>query len=638
MTGFDYTSIVKDNNIKFKSLNLVSPDIKITKTRQSTGNKGKGGSPVSFGEIFSEHLNITNAGIEYINKINDSHLKSSFILLDIEGLASDKEYNINAKKVLLEKPVISLTSSNVPDIQPTKNKKNPISFNNKIKIGELEISDLLADIHRSDLELISSVSSFKMKGLNKSKAAFNLNDADIIKPFVRLTQYSVSQQDSTDQPEDKKTIYEKIGNFAEIIHIKRFNLIDADLDYKNMINGKLNNNRQVNSTDMNFTDLYVNTNEKTFKLGDIDFRSKNLDFPLDNGFYTLKIGDINLNKSNKSLDVNHIRLTSTYPKEEFAYRHPKHTDWFDVTVGNIHADGADISGYFKNNVLNIDGLYINDITLLNFKNRKIDVEHKVMPLVYEPLQKLPVKLNITDFDVKNFNVVYEELAPKGSVPGKISISDLNGKFSGFTNIESDSNRFIRLDADGKLMGTGYFTAVWEIPVAPSNDQFLLSAHLTNFDLRDMNDIITPLAPARVETGTLNDLIFGTIATSKKADVSMTFLYNDLKLNMLKNKNGEQVPNGFLSKLINWVVRDDNPKNGKNEHIRESHISIERDPEHSTFNYFWQILRPPLIETIGVSRGKQKMISNISGFISKVKGIFNPKKNNNESEENLHDSD
>lgn len=632
MNGFDYTSAVKNKEINVQSFKLVSPDIKITDAGKPKEKKGKKNGPADFGKIFLGILNITNARVEYVDKNKDTRLKSNIDLLDIENLIADNQYNISVNKVVLKRPAFSLTEPETAAGQSPKiEEKQTFTFNNKIKIGELDITDLSANIKRSDLDLNSSVTSFILKGLDRKSSSFSLDDITIVKPFLHLTQYAISQPDSASGSSEEKGIYDKIKDLAEIVHIKNFNITEADLDYKNMLNGQLKHNRQINSTDLSFTDLYVNAKEHTFSLGDIDFRSKNLDFPVDNGFYTLKIGDINLSKSNRSLEINSVKLESAYPKEEFAYLHPTHKDWFDVSVGNIHADGLDIPGYFKNKILNITGLYINDVTLLNLKNRKIEVEHKVMPLVYEPLHKMPVKLNISDFDVKNFNVIYEELAPKGTVPGKISITDLNGRFSGFTNIVSTPNQFIRLDADGNLMGTGHFTAVWEIPVDSLNDQFLLSAHVTGFDLKDMNQIITPLAPARVESGTLKDMIFGTIATSKGADVSMTFLYNDLKIDVLKNKDGEQVTNGFFSKLVNWVIRDDNPKDGKNNKVRESHISIERDPEHSTFNYFWQILRPPLVESIGVSQGKQKLISNISGFISKVKGIFSSKKKDNEAD-------
>lgn len=59
--------------------------------------------------------------------------------------------------------------------------------------------------------------------------------------------------------------------------------------------------------------------------------------------------------------------------------------------------------------------------------------------------------------------------------------------------------------------------------------------------------------------------------------------------------------------------------------RHSSVSIIRDPYHSTFNYLWQILRLPLIESVGVSKKKQDTAKGIVTFFTKVKNFFRGKK-------------
>ena len=49
-----------------------------------------------------------------------------------------------------------------------------------------------------------------------------------------------------------------------------------------------------------------------------------------------------------------------------------------------------------------------------------------------------------------------------------------------------------LDADGKLMGKGNFTATWKLPVDSLNDRFLLNARLDSFDLTALNELLVPL--------------------------------------------------------------------------------------------------------------------------------------------------
>ena len=38
---------------------------------------------------------------------------------------------------------------------------------------------------------------------------------------------------------------------------------------------------------------------------------------------------------------------------EFAYKQPKHQDWFDVKVGNVRLNDVDIPGYFSTKELRV---------------------------------------------------------------------------------------------------------------------------------------------------------------------------------------------------------------------------------------------------------------------------------------------
>lgn len=339
----------------------------------------------------------------------------------------------------------------------------------------------------------------------------------------------------------------------------------------------------------------------------------------------MKIGKVNLN--NTDLNLEDIHLVSAYPKMEFAYRQPKHQDWFDVKVGRLGLSGIDLPAYFSEKVVRIKNVEVDNAELQNFKNQQIAVPRRIVPMIYSGLQKAPVKMAIDSLRVNNFSVVYEELSKKGIQPGKLFFTEMNGKFSGFTNIVSYPDQYIRLDANGKLMGKGYFTATWQLPVDSLNDRFLLDAHMEDFDLNALNELITPLAFAKVESGKLVDFTFSTEASTKGATVDMLFLYRDLKAEIMKEKNGEVIDNKFLSRLANLVLKHDNPDHPEQGTYspRYSHLTIERDPYHSTFNYLWQILRPALTESVGVSKKVQDVAKGVSGFFTKVKNFFHPGK-------------
>ena len=251
------------------------------------------------------------------------------------------------------------------------------------------------------------------------------------------------------------------------------------------------------------------------------------------------------------------------------------------------------------------------------------MEPHIVPMIYEGFTKGPVRFKIDTASVANFSVVYEELPVKGDKPGKLYFTDMNGQFSGLTNIVSYPEQFIRLHADGNLMGSGHFTATWQLPVDSLYDRFLLDARLDSLDLLSLNEIVKPLAPAEVVSGWARDVVFHMDASSRKGRIRLDFPYRKLKVALLKEKDGETTQKGFLSRLANLVLRDNNPAHPerKDSKLRKVDMEIVRDPYHSTFNYLWQMLRPALVESVGVSKKEQDAALKVAGFFTEGKKRF-----------------
>ncbi|RHJ93577.1 hypothetical protein [Parabacteroides bouchesdurhonensis] len=497
----------------------------------------------------------------------------SFEASGIEGLMTARNYHVNIEKMAFCSETESLKIEQM-FLRPLSS-NTPSAYNIRVSLKALMVDHIIKD-----------------------STMLRLRTINVDSPVIDL---SLSHSACQTKPVSFKRsdLYKSLGNIAEKIVLERFNVSDATLNYAFRGRGDSFHHQRLNTANLIVKGLLVDNRKCTFKLDDIRFSTNNLSFPLDNGYYTLHIGDINL--ADSALNMEHLHLAALYPKMKFAYLQPHHKDWFDVKIDSVSLLGINFSRYFEDNILRIKDVQVKNAVLQNFKNQKIAVPRHVIPMIYSGLQKAPVNLDIQKVEVKNLSVVYEELAKKGTVPGKLFFTDMNGVFSGFTNIISKPDQYIRLDANGKLMGRGYFTAIWLLPVDSLNDRFLLNAHMTNFDLTALNELIEPLAFAEIKSGYLNEMTFSTEATSKGATIDMIFLYTDLRAALLKEKNGELVDKRFLSDLVNLVLKHDNPDKKKRKHNkpRLANVSIIRDPYHSTFNYLWQILRPALMESVGV---------------------------------------
>lgn len=632
--GIDYVLGTAPDKFGFGSVDIISPKLRMVKVRDSANGGTSSGNPRN-PAIMLGKLNITDADAGYMDIRSQDSASFKVDEISLASLQLTDAQELSVGTITIGQPNFyykknSQNGNNGNSSQPASD-----NFLKGLKIGNWKITGLKVELDEPLLKLKSDIPSIDINNIICNSDRFSISDIMVSQPSLDMNQIinSAMLQGQQDDKNNEGGIYDRLKNISNEFTIAKFDVDNAQVNYRNTLNGKTTRQQEVNSTNLDFTGLNVDARKGNFSMDDFNFSTKNLNFPLDNGFYTLQIGDLNIHKHDRSLILNDLHLIPAYPKEEFAYYHPNHKDWFDVSVGSVKLTEIDYPTYFSNQILNIKDAQVNDVKLLNYKNQKIEIEHNIMPLIYEELQKAPIKLDIDNVDVHNFMVLYEELPENGDVAGKILFTEMNGKFTEFTNIVKRQNQYIRLDADAKFMGKGDFEAIWMLPVDSLNDRFLLLAHLRDFDLTDLNELIIPLASAQVNTGHVDSLILKTEATSKGAVVQMRLIYNDLDFSLLKKEDGENKTKGFLSGIANLIIKSNNPdKPGKG--WREPYLSLERDPYHSTFNYLWQILQPPTVESVGVSQKTQNFFKGVSGFFQKVKNFFtggSDKKDNNEKE-------
>lgn len=643
-TGFDNNDYIKNKILTIKDFQIESPQIRMVKTRASlhkddTKDKSSSGILFLLTNLSVNNISLNKAKVIYLDKVAKDSLYTSLSDLKLKSLKWNIQHSFSIGEFILQSPDVYYTSNSQHNKQGEKSTgKIDLKFlGRNITIGKFIVSDIGLDMKQP-----TDTFDFRMKQFDFSGFRWNMQDKasslDLV--TINLSQPSLKMNknhkirephDTISQQANKKDFYSVIEPYFNQLSIKEFNLTDANFDYSNS-SSEAKQQQTANETNLILRDFHLDTQKRKYNLSDIRFTTKDLLFPIMDGFYTLGIGNIDIDKKRQIAELSDIKMKSTYPKFEFAHKHPKHKDWFDVTVGDITLSGLNYPAYFSDNTIKAKNLFVSDVYLQNLKNQQIEIQHNIMPLIYEKIQQLPVKLDIDSADVRNFSVLYEELPKNGTITGKIRFDNMNGKLTGLTNIVSYPTQFIRLDADGKFMD-GYFTARWDIPVNPDYDCFKLSANIKDFNLRNLNDIFVPLAKAEIESGKLRDFRFSTEASSTGATANMLFLYNDLKLSVLKDAETEQ-QNKFLSRLANIVVRSNNP-NKPNSKPREAHVTIERDPYHSTFNYFWQILQPAVVESAGVSQKKQNFVKKVGGFFTKVKNFFTGKKKDENKEDNEH---
>jgi len=632
MKGFDNDVYMSKENVKIKSFQISSPDISIVKLRNTsdlhTSDSVNQSILSLLKNIYIDSVKISNAKVQSFDRTKNDTVRADLLSLKLMSFDWDISKKMNIKEFALLSPHVDYTTHQAEkkdDSNHTRSKgKGSLSLlGDNITVGKFTISDPQVNISQPDSKIMFKTSLFSLMGLNWSANNLALASLDLIRPNISLIQDYIIDMDTTESKASAQMdIYTTLTRYFDKANIGRINIEGAGIDYSHTMNKKIVKHQEVSTANLKVDNLQIDSKARTVDVADFDLMIKDLHLPIMDGFYTLDFDKIALNKKNAIAEISGMKMTSTYPKMDFSYIHPTHADWFDVSVGNILLTGVDYNSIIKKGILKAGDFEMKDVVLQNLKNKQIYTPPKMQPMIYKRLHDLPIGLDIDTANIKNFTVIYDEL-PKGSTEmGRILFEGMDARISKLSNIPSFYDEYMHLDIDGKFMG-GPFTAGWDIPVNKDYDCFVLSANLKNFDMKSLNGIFIPLAKAEVNTGYINDFRFRTEATEMDANADMLLLYNDLKVSVLKDPETEEKKK-FLTTVANWVIKSNNPDKKKSE-PRVANIHIDRDPYHSSFNYFWQIIQPALVESVGVSQGKQNFVKKVSGFFTKVKNFFTGKK-------------
>jgi hypothetical protein len=110
-------------------------------------------------------------------------------------------------------------------------------------------------------------------------------------------------------------------------------------------------------------------------------------------------------------------------------------------------------------------------------------------------------------------------------------------------------------------------------------------------------MIEPLTKIKVISGEVESLNFRITGNARQSQTDLLFLYEDLKVRLLKEKDGEVRVRSFLTDLANGILLIKSNPGSRGE--RKAEATAERDVYRSQFNYLWRSIVAGLKKTIGL---------------------------------------
>jgi hypothetical protein len=306
-----------------------------------------------------------------------------------------------------------------------------------------------------------------------------------------------------------------------------------------------------------------------------------------NGLYRLTATGLQLNNQDHSVKIRRVLLQPQLTEAAFVKKSKVQADLFDMAFTDINLKEVDFEKLINENVLEIEGASLQTkIKIFNDRTLPFDTTSKIGKYPHQAILKLPFPFYIRTLTVKNSAVYYKEKARKSGMTGIPFFSNINAMVTNVTNIQAKikQQNIMGLKATALFMGKGLLHTQWRLPLNLTDTSFTVTGQLNAMDATLLNKITEPLAMASVKTGTINKLSFNLKCTDYKGQGQVTFLYNNLKAEVLKMSDDTLKKKGFVSFVANTFIKNNNPS-GSGTYTGDA--DYKRDTQKSFFNLLWK---------------------------------------------------
>nr|WP_295868890.1 hypothetical protein [uncultured Chitinophaga sp.] len=409
-----------------------------------------------------------------------------------------------------------------------------------------------------------------------------------------------------------RTAYENISSKMKSIFIGRFQLDNTNFKY---VFTRKDSSRVIHQ----FRNLQVGVNDflidsvalkdptrylyaRNYEIGMRDYMNRTRD-----SLYWMYVRGIRYDAAERTLNIGQFEIKPRYGKAEFQQRTGGvQQDRYELQFNDIQVRELDPRMLLQEQQIWARRINISNGKLQIYRDRTLPMPpgDKLGQFPNQVLQKVNLPLKIDTLTGNNVELQYTELSPVSRQTGQVSFGHVHGRLTNITNIDSmvARNNHCVADFDAIFLQSGKLRAHFDFILNSPTGRFAVSGQLKNMNGKDLNSVTRPLGMIEIRSCNIRDLNFNIRGDERKAAGSVTLLYDNLKIAILKqdkeHKNYSR--KGLMSFVANvMVIKDSNPLPG--EKVRVSNPTHVRDIQKSFFNLVWKTLFAGVKETAGAGK-------------------------------------
>ncbi|TCK82769.1 AsmA family protein [Albibacterium bauzanense] len=336
---------------------------------------------------------------------------------------------------------------------------------------------------------------------------------------------------------------------------------------------------------------------------DIQVNSRKVQFASNDGMYKYTIGEIKASVKRKALDILDFKVIPQYPEMEFSQRLGEEGDRYQLVVQRINAKEVDFKQLELSGRLHVLALDLENAELRVFHNKMMPPSGKIKTGNFPniAIKRLKIPLVLDTMYVKNFDVYYKELSRQSEKAGTAFFTNIYGTLHNVTNdtLQWKKDPWCRTTFQTNFLGKTKLMVDINLNMEDKDGEFNYKGSLAKSDAKLYNELLVPMAMARIEEGTIQEVTFNVNANSYGSTAHVQLLYDNLKVNLLGKDGNVLKKKGFLSFLANsFIIKNSNPRK-KGEAPINADISYIHDRERSFFNLMWKSIFMGMKVNLGV---------------------------------------
>lgn len=591
----EFTDIVlKKNKVSLANANFYNPDL-LVYTTNAVPIKAK--KPLNF-ELNLEDVKLNNATVQVMKPDGKKLLYAEKLNLNINELRFDKE---------------------------TREEMIPVGYKNFQFSGQnilysnhqdFNIGSLTLNPKKGELRNISAVPNGSSEGktsmdLTTNYIGFNINKWEFIDKKLNLDVKDVFVDNVKGTIKAGEVKDNKKPNLAGIqfpILIRKVTLKNSNITYDKGNQPLIFNDLNATINDIQLTSKPDNSG-MAVNVKDYFVTTKN--FAYKTKFYNMTVGFLKLNKNN--IQISQFAMKPLVSRAQFIKMIPVERDLYDIKANQITADGNwDL--FSQNKSINASNVTIQSADANIFRSKIPNDDPKEKLLYSALLRSIKIPMNISNLNLKNSILVYEEDTPESAGPGKLTFSNFNMNVKNLNSAKAKGKPTrVDIKINCSFMNLAPLSVSWNFDVADRRDIFNISGRAVNLPAQGINPFIRPYLHVTA-TGTIQEMLFNFKGNPRGLNGSFNLRHKDLKIAILDKNNQEK--KGFLTAVANLLVKTDSGKLPEDVQVED----VERDPTKSFFNLFWKGIEQGLKKTlIGINIDKaKKTVDNAKTTVKEVK--------------------